>query len=506
MKKHIIIKTLALILSLHFSACDFLEENTDSILTPKSFFSTPEELDAAILPIYSYMFKNNQRLSGLSGRGFSVSCGAPELTATRGLNKQRMLEFDDFTVSSQNIDVEELWASLYRSVSAANNVIENLDKVENIAMDKALKEARISEVYFLRALAYFHIVRLWGEAPIVTTNMNGKEAIKLRSASSADLYNFILEDLEQALKLPVSQADKGRPTLDAAKILLADVYLTMAGWPLKKGKDYYEKAAKTAGEIIADKHYELEKNYADLWSYELRLSEREHIFAFYPDFFSNRNYGSYGNKSFRGKAEGGWRDIIVELDFYEKYPEDNRKYVCIYDSIRFNKKGKPLDPGAYQSTLDAEEGHPWIGKYRDLGGAPWGEATSNAIYPLYRFADALLMFAEADNLSKGAPSPEAYAALWEVQERAYDGSAAEAMKLSAGASMEDFDAAVLAESAWEFAFENKTWYDLVRREKVKEANAQHGRENSLFDPNSITEEHYLLPIPARDLLVNPDLR
>lgn len=506
MKTKFIINILALLLLFSFSACEFLDEDIDNILQPENYFNNVEELDAAILPIYIYIFKKDSRLAGLSGRGFSVSCGAPELTATRGTNKQRALEFDDFEVSSQNADIEELWECLYKGISAANNVIENLDRVELIQMDSVLKAERVSEVYFMRALAYFHVVRFWGEAPIVEKNVSGTESINQENNTTQELYDFILSDLSKAMNLPVSQTDKGRPTLDAARVLLADVYLTMAGWPLKKGTEYYAKAAETAYEIIEDANgYMLEPDYADLWSYDLRLSEREHIFAFYSDFSSSRNYGAFGNKSFRGLAEGGWRDILVELDFYDNYPEDNRKQVCIYDTIRFNKKGAPLDPSKYTSTIDAAEGHPWVGKYRDIGGASWKEATSNAIYPLYRYADVLLIFAEADNLANGTPSAEAFDALWEVQDRAYVGTAALANRLSAGASSLEFDEAVLAESAWEFAFENKTWHDLVRREMVKEANANHAREREGFDPNTITEEDYLLPIPAREMLVNPNL-
>jgi len=486
--------------------CNFLEEEDAYLLSPDNYFSTQQELDATIYPIYTYIYKDNSRLSGLSGRGWGLNCGADDITSTRGLNKQRLLEFDDFEVSTENNDLEMVWKALYRGIGAANNVLNNLDRIQEIPMSDELKEDRIAEVRFMRAFAYFNLVRYWGEVPIVKELMNGGDAQNVTKSSVEEVYEFILADALEAEKtLPATQAEKGRPTLGAVKTLISYVYLHMAGWPLEKGAEYYQKAADKAKEVIDAGNYQLENDFSTLWTYEDRLSESEHIFAFYTDFASNRNYGSFGNKAFRGKDEGGWREVLVEKEFARNYPNDNRKEWTIYETIKYDKKGNLMPESKWFSWENSVEAHPFIAKFRDIGGATWKEATSNCLFPIFRYADVLLIYAEASNLAKGSPSAEAYAALWEVQDRAYLGSEVESQKLAAGAGKEEFDAVVLQERAWEFAFEMKRWHDLVRRKMVKEANMNHADERSDFDPSTITEDKYLFPIPARDILINPDL-
>ncbi|QZE14829.1 RagB/SusD family nutrient uptake outer membrane protein [Halosquirtibacter laminarini] len=507
MKKNII--TLALscfVLLATFTGCNFLEEDLSSQLTPDNYFKTEEELDAAIYPIYNYIFKNNGRFGGLSTYGFTVNTGDQALTAPRGLNKQRMLEFDDFNVSTQNPDVEKLWYGLYRGVSAANNVIENIAKIETIPMDDDVRNQRISEVYFLRAFAYYNLAIYWKEVPIITKNLNGDSSLGVKKSSMEEVFNFILEDLDKAEDLPgVQSRDKARPTIDAVRILKSYVYLNMAGYPINKGTEYYQKAADEAALVVNGVDHGLEEHYADLWRYDNRFS-KEHIFAFYADFASGRNYGSYGNKSFRGTEEGGWKDFVVTNEFYRNYPHDNRIKSCIYDTIKYTKKGALLPEESWSAAIEGKEKHTWIGKYRDIGGANWNEATSNAIYPIFRYADALLVFAEASNLANGGPTAEAYDALRRIQNRAYLGTDEEARILADGADQNTFDQTVLHERAWEFAFENKTWNDNVRRERVKETMMGHSDEAEGFDANSIQESSYFAPIPEREANLNPNLK
>ncbi|QZT36358.1 RagB/SusD family nutrient uptake outer membrane protein [Halosquirtibacter xylanolyticus] len=506
MKKNIITLALSSLILLGFStSCSFLEEDLSTQLTPDNYFKTQEEFEAAITPIYSYIFKNNSRFGGLGTYGYTVNAGDQALTSPRGLNKQRMLEFDNFNVSNQNPDVEGLWYALYRGVSAANNVLENLDRIATIPMDDQLRKSYISEVYFLRAFAYYNLAIYWKEVPIMTKNLNGQEAVNVKKSSMEDVFTFVLSDLEKAGDLPESQnVDKSRPNLDAVRLLKSYVYLNMAGYPLEKGVEYYQKAADQAKLVIESGSHFLETSYADLWRYDNRFS-KEHIFAFYGDFSSGRNYGSYGNKSFRGTEEGGWKDFVVTNEFYRNFPKDNRIKSCIYDTIMYDKKGKALAEENWSAAIEGKELHTWIGKYRDIGGANWNEATSNAIYPIFRYADALLVFAEASNKANGGPSAEAYSALHQIQDRAYLGTDIEDHILAAGADEATFDQVVLQERAWEFAFENKTWNDNVRRERVIETNMNHDDEEVGFDPNSITESRYYAPVPERESSLNPNL-
>lgn len=508
MKKNIFTLALgACLLGASFSSCDLLEEDTSVIIETNSYFQTENELIGAITPIYNYIFKDNSRFGGISGRGFSLNCGDPALTSIRGLNKQRMLEFDDFNVSPNNDDIEMVWKAMYRAIGAANNVISKEAQINKIPMEDGQRAVYMAEAHFLRALAYYNIVSYWGKGPIVEKLLTGSEAAQVKMSTAEQVYDFILKDLEKTTALPIKSTDSGRANLEAARILKAYVYMNMAGYPLNKGVEYYQKAADVAAEVVNDANYSLYDDFADLWKYDRRLDQKEHIFCFYGNYtLLGRNLGSYGGKGLRGTEEGGWKDYMVETDFYNSFPQDNRKAATLYDVIKYNKGGKLLPVDKQKPCLDGKEGHVWIGKYRDLGGSPWKDVTTNTIYPIFRFADALLILAEADNMANGGPTARAYDALRRVQHRAYDGSASVANILADGADQDTFDKTVLKERKWEFAFENKTWITMVRRQLVKEYNKTHGSEAPGFDASSITEDDYFFPIPEHETLINPNLK
>ncbi|QZE13405.1 RagB/SusD family nutrient uptake outer membrane protein [Halosquirtibacter laminarini] len=507
MKKNILTLALgATLLGGAFSSCDLLEEDSSVIIETKTYFKQESELVGAITPIYNYIFKDNTRFGGISGRGFSLNCGDPALTSIRGLNKQRMLEFDDFNVSENNDDITAVWKAMYRAIGAANNVISSRDRIEKIAMDATKREVYMAEAHFLRALAYYNIVSYWGKGPIVEKLLTGDEAKLVKNATAEEIYNFIIADLEIAKVIPEERGELGRVNQDAVRMLKAYVYMNMAGYPLNKGNEYYKKAADAAAEVISTASHSLDDNFADLWKADNRFKKSEHIFFFYGNYDLGRDLASYGGKGLRGTEEGGWKDYVVETEFYNNFPNDNRKKETIYDVIKFNKKGLSLPESKYINCLDAKEKHTWVGKYRDLGGSPWKDVTTNTIYPVFRYADALLILAEADNLANGGPTPRAYDALRRIQHRAYDGTAEVTRIIADGATMDSFDKVVLQERMWEFAFENKTWITMVRRQKVEEFNKNHDKEVAGFSIASITESDYFFPIPEHETLINSNLK
>ncbi|MDC1105963.1 RagB/SusD family nutrient uptake outer membrane protein [Prolixibacteraceae bacterium] len=510
MKQNIIVAALAVLsLGTCFQSCDFLEEDRSVIVESDTYFRTIKELELAVTPIYNYLFKDDNRLGGLNGRGFSLNCGDPALTAVRGLNKQRMIEFDDLAVSDRNADIEAVWKSLYRAIGVANNIIGATDRILQLpGEDLDYANALLAEVHFMRAYAYYNVVSYWGQGPIVKELLRGEQAQLTRISSAQDIYKLILEDLAIAKKLPAKQTDIARPTADAVKMLEAYVYMNMAGYPLNLGQEYYQKAADLAAEVVNSGLYTLYDNYSDLWNYGRRLDRgKEHIFSFFGNFTANRSQGVYGGKALRGTEEGGWRDYVVETDFYNNFPNDSRRDASIYSVIKYDKKGKLLPEAKWKSCLDGKEKHMWVGKYRDLGGAPWKDVGSNGLFSVFRLADALLLLAEADNLANGGPTPRAYEALRLIQHRAYDGTPAAANIIADGVDQTTFDEIVLAERNWEFAFENKTWITMVRRQLIKKFNKDHASESDGFDPNAINEEEVsFFPIPAHETLINPNLK
>src|SRR5690606_26826546 len=137
-------------------------------------------------------------------------------------------QVDRFVLNSQNIYVEDYWRACYQTISLANNVITQIGVVDDIDLaNKYEAEAR-----FLRAHAYFNLVRLWGGVFIVDEPISGDQAKEMDRSTAAEVYEFIIEDLQFASQHLPDQAngsDLGRLTNWAAKTELGKVYLTIGG-------------------------------------------------------------------------------------------------------------------------------------------------------------------------------------------------------------------------------------------------------------------------------------
>ena len=133
-------------------------------------------------------------------------------------------------------------------------------------MDENRKMQLLGEARLLRAYYYYNLVRIFGEVPLITEPV-GLTSPELypSEASQEDIYSLIVEDLVSAESsgLPFND-NTGRISLGAVKSLMSSVYLTMAGYPLQKGPEFYQKAADKAEEVILADQYSLFASYNDL--------------------------------------------------------------------------------------------------------------------------------------------------------------------------------------------------------------------------------------------------
>ncbi|HET9486460.1 MAG TPA: RagB/SusD family nutrient uptake outer membrane protein, partial [Chryseosolibacter sp.] len=230
------------------SCSDFLDEEDPSNLTPESFYTTAAHADAAIAAVYA-----DTRFYGNSAGIFSSNwqlLEAPTGTTTTetaqnsDLNNLYSLTYDPNTGHIQN-----WWRGVYRVVANANLVLQNVPK---ITMDETRKNKVLGEAMFLRAWAYFYAVRIWGDVPLILIPQNATSPDFYPERTPAEtVYNQIVNDLIGAEASGLSWTDKtGRVSQSAVKSLLANVYLTRAGYPLNKGQAYYSLAAAKAKEVI----------------------------------------------------------------------------------------------------------------------------------------------------------------------------------------------------------------------------------------------------------------
>jgi hypothetical protein len=341
----------------------------------------------------------------------------------------------------------------------------------------------MAEAKFLRAFAYFHLVRNYGGVPLRTEeNMEERDLDK----STADaVYALIIQDLEAIEdNLPESPAQAGRPNKYAAKTLLADVYLTVGDFDLARDK---------ANEVIQSGRYSLvpvvskEDFQLKVFGPEIVTSTEEIFYIKYTrqPAFGNYilwilNHPSTGNFNYGGAyAHYG----LATNPFFQNWENDDIRK-SLWSQINFGLGANTLVCSKYIDQSAVEQN---LGAGNDL--------------PLYRYADALLIYAEASCLAANGPTAEGLEALNEVRRRAYGANPKEASAVDfnlADYDVNSFQDLVLQERAYEFIFEGKRWYDLKRTGKAAEV---------ILAAKGVTvaQKAYLWPIPSSELNYNQAL-
>ncbi len=485
----------------------FLEEKDPSNLTPGSFYTIPEHAEAAIASVYSDtrfygngagIFSSNwQMLEAVTGTSTT------ETAQNSDLNNLYSLVYDGNTGHIVN-----WWNGLYKVIAQANLV---LDKVPAITpMDDAQKKRILGEAKFLRAWAYFYAVRLWGDIPIITKPQAAtSEDFFPGRAPQEDVYKLIVEDLIAAEGAGLQWMDAtGRVSLAAVKSQLSKVYLTMAGFPLSKGAAYYKLAADKAYEVITYANanpatINLFSTYGEV-HHVTTENKLEHIFElqYLADVAGNPMENMFPNfKPVSVYGANGTGSTVPTLSFYQSHePGDLRakdQQGYFYTTYYMNGNGAPFDLGA-----------PYIFKHFNVVafGSPGvkGTARNDLNVPMIRYAEVLLIYAEAKN-EVGGPEQTAYDAFKRIRDRAQ----------LATPSLGSYDQASFREAIWkerwhELSYEGITWFDMIRLRKVFNETTK-GFDNFVGHINKssnqpLQEKHLLMPLGVQELLNNPNLK
>jgi|GEM_PF-140916 len=359
------------------------------------------------------------------------------------------------------------WSSLYEAIGKANTIINTLNT--NTTLTEAQKTIGYAEAKFIRALGYFTAVRIWGSIPLRLQPISNADDVNLAVSDEATIYNQIIEDLkgaEAGLPDQVSSAKAGRATAGAAKTAMAEVYLTMGD---------FQNAREKAKEVKDNKSrygYDLEADFTSVFS-PTTATNKEDIFSlkfsqiidkgtFLPchyadaDADANANAAGFAVKSLLSGGIMSWAPLIKNWD-----KRDLRYQFSVYDTYLLN--GVPT-----KATIETQSNYfdLLMGKYRDAN-APSDTGGGNDFY-FWRYADVLLIFAEAENQVNG-PTAEAYDAINQVRRRGYGLSATTAdatVDLPSNLTKQAFDDLVFRERGYEFIGECKRWFDMVRTNRV----------------------------------------
>lgn len=494
-----------LLSALSLAGCQDLSEDPRADLTPDTYFLTQSDLDGAVASMYRKLVPDDAW--GFTSRMTSYF-GADDLTTDPGLNKEDMREFDRLNGSSGNSSIVCQWLGPWKVIYQANNILANYEKVSNST--EAAKNASAGEAYFMRGMCYYYLVRTFGDLPLITTPIDVNERPGRQPITA--IYPQILSDLNTAIEMLPATDIPGKPNQLSCKSLLADVYLTMAGWPLNDATKYAD-AAKMANDVIQSNAYSLLPDYLKVFTTN---NHSESIFALQFNVDNGMPQRSFGSSSvpleeMASNGQTGWDDYYSEINFYRNAPQCKRTDDTFYTTFKlWNDATKTFDLVPWDSPKTRVQ-HPYYKKFRaGLNGDGVKETetelismnpSTNKSLDVIRYAMVLLNYAEASAMASG-PTAASYEAINRVRTRAG------LPDLTKGLSQTAFRDSVVHERAYECAGEFGTrWFDIVRLQLLPKVMAERAKTNEnelnpayVADPST----RYLSPIPFKEMVRNPE--
>ena len=472
------------LLGFSFSSCsDFLEQNPQTDLSENDFYKTADDILSAVNGAYSSLQEGD-----IYGNWY-VFGEIPSDNTRNQLSGSvtTQNEFDQFYIDTQNSMIANFWKAAYKVINRTNTVLGRIDGIE---INTELANRYKLECKFIRALMYFNLVRVYGDVPLVLKEISISESYDILREPKENVYNQIIADLKEAQDLPVSYstAEDGRATQGAAKALLANVYMTL---------HKYAEAETILAEIINSGQYSLLENtpgslnidgYKNVFS-PVNHNSKEGIFEIQ---FLKGGYGEGSNYANNFAPENSGTNVVAvggtggnnipEMDIYNAYEEGDLRRDC------------SMSLGYYDNRKNNE----WVEsryvcKFMDV---PYQNNDASNNYPVIRYADVILMYAEA--LNQNGKTAEACKYLNMTRRRGFGYQTTETSPVDLQTTDKaQFALMVEQERRVELAFENHRWFDLIRTGRAVEVMRSKGF--------SLNETNLICPIPQKQIDVNPKL-
>ena len=551
---------------LSLTSCgDFLDEDPKGQLNPDTFYTIEDDYTAGVNTLYD---KVNQTLSWTNP--MYPQWQGDDITANPGSNKQACAALDAFDSDGANKGVTEAWTQHYAVIKTANLIIEGSEKFPD---DKAKIATALGNAHFWRAYSYYYLVRVFGKLPIITkTNI---EQFDAQPSEIEKVYELIVQDLKDAINELPTGYDKEPARLfgvdvwatkQAAQSTLAAVYMSMAGYPLNKGTEYYKLAAELAKDVITNNGtygFILNQDWKDVYSMGNNYN-METVLGINNDAKGWWDHDSQLSSCcrFEGLGDGGWGDAWGEIAFWKRYPEGPRKNAIYAPKVTFQEtitekigdeevkkdkiskavywweldnNGKPVVDAYHPMftifTVNADEKGTMLKQPYDYMGINYKGMVNDRRHNLIRYSEVLLWYAESAARAGLSDLTEAKKCLKLVRNRAV--TDVENVTLGDGTTVkiDNMSAAQLAEACyiehgWEVA---GNWVSMVTRRSdelrmdelkknfeyrvanapivvAKEGGKEYTAKESVTVKGTWSEDRIYCPYPTTDGEKNPNLR
>lgn len=508
-----------------------LEEKPQSQYTTNTFFANTDEAYMATMGVYEIMSSQNTYGFYIS-MVFDIDTDIAQMSGSDFSNDPRVAAH--YGITPVHGYLIQVWSAFYKGIDRANLVIQQIPQMPLFtsgtdAQKKDLKRM-LAEAKFLRGFYYSELVRLFGDVPFKLTPTQATDDLQLPRTDRMTIYTQVIKDMTEAIDdIPWAsqKASDERLSKGAVKGMLARVALFAGGYSLRQNgqmerpanyQDYYTIAKTQTTDIINSGEHVLNSSYQQIFQNQckLTLEPKECMFevAFYNSAGNSPNSGFIGTWNAPiavvgnpyGRANSFYKAIAPFQKSYVTGDLRRDVAVCTY-SLDIN--GNPVQ-------IAASKDDTWSpGKWRRdwQGTSPKDLNNTDINWCLLRYADVLLMRAEAENELNNGPNADAYNAINMVRRRAFGKpltTANVAVDLPAGLDKTTFLSRIQQERAWELCYEGVRKADLIRwnilgptlRATQIAVKAYRSNYPYVAGTNFVDGKHELYPIPAAEFDVN----
>ncbi|MBN9299681.1 MAG: RagB/SusD family nutrient uptake outer membrane protein [Filimonas sp.] len=515
MKKIFIIVCSVILVATGIGCSKFLDKSPTSTLSPVNYYSNEAEVNAALAGTYNILC-----LEFMWGGRIPIRHNAS--------TDESFFSYTSFPTGpfwynydATDATVTEMWTYLYQGIERANTLLASLDKA---TMDKTKKATVRGETLFLRAFYYFTLVQYWGDVPLKLTPSTSVNDVDIARTSTKDVYAQILKDMQEAEGLVLTCGQTGnteRISKSTVRGLLARVCLTMAGEPLKDVSKYKD-ARDWAQKVMQSGDNALNADYKQIFINECAdIDDNKECIWETGNWGSNNDAnrigGRIGNEngvkcSATDPANVGYAYGFISTSYklYNLYATNDLRRDWAISTYTLSATGVKTNIAA--TSIYTRNCAKWRREYEVV--KPMNKNYTPTNFPILRYADVLLMFAEADNEVNSGPSVAAYDAINQVRRRGYGlptGTANATVDFS-GLSQATFRQRIQDERARELCFEGLRKPDLIRwglfltamQDQVSEiqAKAPTTYQYAATAAARVSARNLLYPIPAKELSLN----
>ena len=505
-----------LLVLLTATSCEkYLEVEPTDFLVPEIYYETAKDLDQALTGVYSTL---NDRATFNRNLVFDLAFGSDE-----GFYKRSTPKIDPivYNADGSNATITATWTTLYKGINNANLLLANIDRP---VMDETVRGRIKGEALFLRAFLYFQLVHLWGDVPLILTPTLSGLNVKRSRNPQKEVYAQILGDMTIAEGLVGNIQEynhSGRVNKTAVQGILARVCLKMAGAPLNDISKF-EQAKMWTEKVINSGTHKLNPDYAQIFinhtqdKYDIGENLLEIEIAGNGLSDPLLSGGWFAKKLSVRNQSGelyGYAEVGATAVLYRKYDDvhdvrKNRNIATYYFPVLTSASLK--DTAAFLPTdIYGRDTGKW--RIQDELAGQKNQDAGPTNFPVLRYADVLLMFAEAENELNG-PTALAFDALNKVRTRAK----ARSFTTTDAATKNAFRAIIQDERSRELCYEGVRKFDLIRWETflgvMKDvetdilSNAPTNLQYGATGYTNVKSRNLLLPIPTIELSLNSLMR